>query len=237
VVEIGAGLGTLTARLLATSAEVWAIERDRDLVRVLAEELADQPRLRLVEADAVKFDYRAAAVGVAEPPVIVGNLPYHLTAPLLFALLEHHAATGRWVVMVQREVADRLCAAPGSRRYGRITAALGRVRAIERVCSVSRGCFLPAPRVDSAVVCLEPRPRPLGAPVDGVSYLRLVRAAFGRRRKTLANALRTLAPRDQVLEWCARAGIDPRVRPEQVAPEGFAALVRAREEHGEGVDA
>lgn len=228
VVEIGAGLGTLTAHLLQTGAEVWAIERDRDLCRVLRAELGDQPRLSVHEADAVKFDY-ASAARTSRRPKIVGNLPYHLTGPLLFRLLETHETTGPWVVMIQKEVADRLCAAPGSRTYGGITVALSRVREIHGVMHVPPGAFLPPPRVDSAVIRLDPRPQPRGEVADPGGFLGLVRAAFQRRRKTLSNALGTLAPKDRVLSWCEQAGVDPRLRPERLGPEQFAALQRARE--------
>ncbi len=237
VVEIGAGLGTLTDRLLATGAEVWAIERDRDLCAVLRVELADRPGFVLHEADAVKFDYASAAIGQEVAPAIVGNLPYQLTGPLLFALLKHRAVTGTWVVMVQREVADRLCAAPGSREYGGVTAVLSRVRAISMVCPVSRGCFLPAPRVDSAVLRLEPRAQPLGEVGDEEGLQFLVRAAFQQRRKVLSNSLASLAGRAAALRWCAVAGVDPGVRPERLGPQEFAALQRAREADTEVDDA
>jgi 16S rRNA (adenine1518-N6/adenine1519-N6)-dimethyltransferase len=227
VIEIGAGLGTLTAHLLAAGANVEAIERDRDLCEVLRAEFADEPRLRLHEADAVRFDYSSLAGH--PPPAIVGNLPYQLTGALLFALLEHDAQTGPWVVMVQREVAERLCAEPGSRRYGGVTAALSRVRRISRVCNVGRGCFLPPPRVDSAVVRLDPRPAPLGDVADPHGYLSLVRACFQRRRKTLVNALAGVATREQALRWIAAANLDPNIRPERLDPASFAALQRARE--------
>ncbi|MCA9707269.1 MAG: ribosomal RNA small subunit methyltransferase A [Myxococcales bacterium] len=230
VVEIGAGLGTLTAHLLGTGAEVWAIERDRDLCEVLRAELGEQPRFRLHEADAVRFDYASAASDLGERrPIIVGNLPYHLTGPLMFRLLEAHAVTGPWVVMIQREVADRLRAAPGSRTYGGITAALSRVRDISGVMHVPPGAFLPPPRVDSAVIRLDPRPSPRGEVSDERGYLALVRVAFQRRRKTLLNALSALAPKEQVRAWCAAAEVDPRLRPECLGPEQFAALQRARE--------
>jgi 16S rRNA (adenine1518-N6/adenine1519-N6)-dimethyltransferase len=235
VVEIGAGLGTLTDRLLATGAEVWAIERDRDLCEVLRVELAGREGFVLQEADAVKFDYASAAAGQTAPPAIVGNLPYQLTGPLLFVLLRYHAVTGPWVVMVQREVADRLCSPPGGSAYGGVTAVLSRVRAISMVCPVSRGCFVPAPRVDSAVLRLDPRPQPLGEVGDEVGFQQLVRAVFQQRRKVLSNSLGALAGREAALRWCAVAGVDPGVRPERLGPQEFAALQRARE--AEGVDA
>jgi 16S rRNA (adenine1518-N6/adenine1519-N6)-dimethyltransferase len=230
VVEIGAGLGTLTAHLLATGAEVWAIERDRDLCEVLRKELGAEERLTLFEADAVKFAYERAADEQHPRPAIVGNLPYHLTGALLFALLEHHDVTGPWVVMVQREVADRLCAPPGSRTYGGITVGLSRVRAITRVVAVPPGAFVPAPRVSSAVIRLDPRTKPRGEVGDARGFLELVRTAFQQRRKTLNNALTPLASRAEISRWCARTGIDPQLRPERLGPEDFAALQRARED-------
>lgn len=229
VIEIGAGLGTLTDRLLSTGAEVWAIERDRDLCEVLRAELKDRPNFVLHEADAVKFDYAGAIAGQAEPVAIVGNLPYQLTGPLLFALLERAEGSGTWVVMVQKEVADRLVARPGEEDYGGVTAVLSRVRAIRKVCNAPRGCFLPAPRVDSAVIKLEPRPQPLGEVSDEAGLRQLVRTAFQQRRKVLSNALSPLASRADALRWCEAAGIDPGVRPEVLGPEQFAALQRARE--------
>ncbi len=230
VVEIGAGLGTLTAHLLETEAEVWAIERDRDLCQVLRAELGQHPRFTLHEADAVRFDYASAADG--RTPAIVGNLPYHLTGPLLFRLLEFHAQTGPWVVMIQKEVADRLCAPPGNKTYGGITVALSRLREIQGVTRVPPGAFLPPPRVDSAVIRLLPHAQARGEVADPAGFLSLVRTAFQRRRKTLLNALSALAPREQARAWCDTAGVDPQLRPERLTPEQFAALQRAREGDG-----
>lgn len=234
IVEIGAGLGTLTAHLLAAGARVEAIERDRDLCEVLRAELGEHPSFVLHEADAVRFDYATVArerMQVGEPPpTIVGNLPYQLTGALLFALLEQHEHTGPWIVMVQREVAERLCAEPGSKRYGGVTAALSRVRGIGWVCAVDRRCFLPPPRVDSAVIRLDPLAEPRGVVGDPAGYLTLVRACFQRRRKTLVNALAGVATREQAQRWIAAAGLDPQIRPERLGPEQFAALARAREQ-------
>ncbi len=230
-VEIGAGLGTMTDRLLATGADVWAIERDRDLCHVLRSELGDRPNFTLFEADAVRFDYATATtVHPTIPPAIVGNLPYQLTGPLLFALLKFTAVTGPWVVMVQREVADRLCASPGSREYGGVTVVLSRVREISRVCAVPRGCFVPAPRVDSAVLLLNPLATPRGEVRDAEGLQHLVRTTFQQRRKVLANALSPLGSREAVHRWCASAGVDPNLRPERLGPAEFAAIQRARED-------
>lgn len=234
VVEIGAGLGTLTAHLLQTGAEVEAIERDRDLCQVLRAELGEHPRFTLHEADAVRFDYASAAG--SQRITIVGNLPYHLTGPLLFRLLQAHAVTGSWVVMIQKEVADRLCAKPGSKTYGGITVALSRVRDIVGIAHVPPGAFLPPPRVDSAVIRLDPRETPRGEVADEAGFLSLVRVTFQRRRKTLLNALSALAPKERAQAWCDAAGVDAKLRPERLGPEEFAAIQRAREAEGAGRD-
>jgi len=229
VVEIGAGLGTLTGSLLATGAEIWAIERDRDLCEVLRKEFDEQPGLTLFEADAVRFDYASAGGTGAGKPVVVGNLPYQITGPLLFALLEHHEATGPWVVMVQKEVAVRLCAPPGSKRYGGATVSLSHSRQISLVCDVPRGCFVPAPRVDSAVIRFDALAEPRGAVGDVEEFRKLVRTAFQRRRKVLTNCLGALGTAAEIRHWCELAGVDPRLRPERLSCEEFAGLQRARE--------
>lgn len=229
IVEIGSGLGTLTGRLLEAGAEVWAIERDRDMCEVLRAELKSFDRWTLHETNAVKFDYAAAARD-GTPADVVGNLPYHLTGPLLFALLSYHLDTGRWVVMIQREVARRMCAQPGSKTYGGLTVVLSRVRELWPVVDAPPGAFLPPPKVDSAVVMLEPRAVPRGEVADPVAFQALVRTTFQQRRKTLLNALSPIAGKERARAWCQTAGIDPRLRPERLEPEEFAALQRAREQ-------
>ena len=228
MVEIGCGLGTLTAHLLEAGADVWGIERDRDLCEVLRKEFGEKPNFKLHETDAVKFDYATAA----EPgirPNIAGNLPYHLTGPLLFRMLEAQAVSGSWVILIQKEVAQRLCASPGTKAYGGITVGLSRVRDISMVMHVPPGAFAPPPKVDSAVVLLAPRAEPRGEVPDEARFLALVRTAFQMRRKTLSNALRPLGSREEVEGWCAAAGVDPKLRPERITVEGFAAIARARD--------
>ena len=137
--------------------------------------------------------------------------------------------TDTWVVMVQQEVADRLCASPGNKQYGAPTVSLGRTRRMERVCHVGPGSFLPPPRVQSTVVALHPLPSPRGEVGDPAGFRALVRAAFGQRRKTLLNSLSVLADKSQVRDWCDAAGVSSSERPERLEPEAFAALQRARE--------
>ncbi len=223
VVEIGAGLGALTAPLCDRGLEVHAIERDRDLVRVLRRELGDRPNLSIHEADAVRFAYDLPD-HPGPPPCVAGNLPYHLTGPLLFRLLEHHEATGPWIVMVQREVGDRLLAAPGGRTFGASTVSIGRVRRVERLFAVPRGAFLPPPRVDSVVVRLTPRPTPLAAVSDPAAFPRFVQRVFQGRRKRVANALAFAGDRAAVRAACAAAGVDPTLRCEALSVEAFARL-------------
>jgi 16S rRNA (adenine1518-N6/adenine1519-N6)-dimethyltransferase len=233
VVELGAGLGHLTARLVAQGARVVAVERDREMAEVLRGELGAQ--IALEEADAARIDYAALAAKYATPTAsptsklsVVGNLPYHLTSPILFSLLDQVDAIERAVFLVQREVAERLAAAPGTKDWGILSVLLQREAdvSIERI--VPPGAFLPPPKVESAVVCALFRP-PADPIVDPERLRRLVKAGFGQRRKTLANALRSarLASPEALAEALARAGIDPVRRGETLTVAEWAALDRA----------
>jgi 16S rRNA (adenine1518-N6/adenine1519-N6)-dimethyltransferase len=223
VVEIGAGLGTLTRALVDAGAEVVAIERDRDLVVALRQDLGAV--VQIAEANAATFDYRAAAAGA--PTVVAGNLPYQLTAPLLAEIVDAIDVLEGAVVMVQKEVADRLVARVGTKTYGALSV-LAQARAEPRlVMSVPPSAFHPPPHVQSALVRLEPaRPPRIGdVPWDDVR--RVVRTAFSRRRKQLKNALAGLGGGPIVEAALRAAGIDPTRRPETLGAEEFAALARA----------
>jgi 16S rRNA (adenine1518-N6/adenine1519-N6)-dimethyltransferase len=231
VVELGAGLGHLTARIVARGAHVIAVERDRDMAAVLRGELGDAVELQ--EADAARFDYGAlvARHREANPSMkltVVGNLPYHLTSPILFSLLDQVDHVSRAVFLLQREVAERLSAAPGTRDFGILSVLLQREAevSIERI--VPPGAFLPPPKVESAVLCAIFRP-PSDAIVDPARFRRLVKAGFAQRRKTLGNALRAarLVPEDALVAALARAGIDPGRRGETLEVSEWAALDRA----------
>jgi 16S rRNA (adenine1518-N6/adenine1519-N6)-dimethyltransferase len=225
VVELGAGLGHLTAQLLARGAVVTAVERDRDMAAVLRGELGE--RVRLLEADAVKIDYRALH-DAGGKIAVVGNLPYHLTSPILFALLDQPEAVSRAVFLVQREVAERLSAEPGVKDWGLLSVLLQHRATVTLERRVPRGAFLPPPEVESAVVRIAFGP-PRAAVTDPARFRRLVKAGFAQRRKVLANALASarLAQPEQLAAALARAGVDGRRRGETLTVEEWAALERA----------
>jgi 16S rRNA (adenine1518-N6/adenine1519-N6)-dimethyltransferase len=226
VVELGAGLGHLTARLLARGVRVVAVERDRDMARVLRGELGEAVDLR--EADAARLDYGALA-GPGRVAV-VGNLPYHLTSPILFSLLDQIDRIERAVFLVQREVAERLAAHPGEKDWGILSVFLQREAdvSIERI--VPPGAFLPPPRVHSAVICALVRPpAPEAAVLDPARFRKLVKAGFAQRRKTLKNALEAgrVAEPERLQAAFQAAGIDPVRRGETLTVAEWAALERA----------
>jgi 16S rRNA (adenine1518-N6/adenine1519-N6)-dimethyltransferase len=226
VLEIGTGLGILTRALAARGARVTTIEVDPGLLRALRAEALLPDGVRLVEGDALAQDL-AALLEVEPPPRrVVANLPYSVAAPLLRRLLDLAGRLEDWSVMLQRDVAARLLAAPGTRDYGSLTVLHRLVVDTRRCDELAPGCFHPAPKVRSTFLRMLPlRPAPLGAD-ELVRVERLVRAAFGTRRKTLANALRA-AGLEGASELLAAAGIDPRARAEALAPEIFASLARA----------
>lgn len=227
VVEIGAGLGTLTSALLAHGAHVVAIERDRELLPVLRGELeADLARgaLELVEADAAQVDL-PTLLGDAGDRVLAGNLPYQITGRLLEMAIPVADRISRAVFMVQREVADRLIAPAGGDAYGQLTVFVQAAFAVERALIVRAGCFHPAPRVDSAVVVLRPLATPRAHETD--TFRAVVHAAFGARRKTLRNALSALLRDERARAAVDATGIDLGRRGETLSVEEFAALARA----------
>ncbi len=234
VVEIGAGLGALTALLAERAARVVAIERDRDLVPALRAELADfvdSGRLEIVEADAKQVDYAALLSGSPRPHVVAGNLPYHLTGPLLALTTGFASAVDRVVYMVQLEVAARLAAAPATPDYGALTVFVQAAFDVERSMVVRRGAFYPQPNVDSAVVVLTPHSPPLARETD--EFRAVVHGAFTKRRKTLRNAWRGLLGRSEAEIRAAAdaAGIDLDARGETLDVRAFARMATRVAEH------
>jgi 16S rRNA (adenine1518-N6/adenine1519-N6)-dimethyltransferase len=219
VVELGPGLGALTHALLERGCRVLAVELDRDMVHVLRQELGQHPSLELREGDAAELDLRAHSAACGTKLVVTGNLPYQATGAILRRVVEQREALLGAVLMVQREVRDRLVAEPGTKDYGALSVFTQAGFEVDTICRLKPGSFHPAPKVDSAVVRLTPLSTPRA--VESASFQSIVRAAFQMRRKTLRNALRTLgdaARRDQA---AAQAEIDLGRRGETLAVEEF----------------
>ena len=222
VVEIGAGLGALTRALLDTGADVTAIEIDRGLVAVLRAEVAPLG-VRVVEGDARSLDWPAVLAGVNQW-VLVANLPYNVATPLIADLLDHVAAITRMLVMVQREVGERLAAGPGSSAYGAVSVKVAYWATAEIVGRVPPTVFLPRPKVESALVSIVRRPRPaVDNAIDRERLFALVRAGFGQRRKMLRRSLAGLVP-PAAFE---AAGIPPEARAEELSVEEWGRLATA----------
>lgn len=226
VVELGPGLGHLTRFLAATGARVTAVERDQDMVMVLEKEAI--PGVRVVAGNAATVDFAQVA---GEPEVAVaGNLPYHLSSSILFRVLEQRARVSRAVFTLQKEVVERLSAEPGNRDYGLLTVLLGLHFDAENILTLESWRFHPPPKVDSAVLRLTRRKAPRAPILDEARFIRVVKASFAHRRKTLLNSIKsdpTLGTPEALVAAMEAAGVDPQRRAETLAAEEFAAIERA----------
>lgn len=223
IVEIGPGQGALTFPLLQRHGALTAIEFDRDLHAPLQAAARAHGTLRLVEGDVLGVDFSALAAELAPADGrirLVGNLPYNLSSPILFHALDHAGAIRDMHFMLQKEVVERMAAGPGSKVYGRLSVMLQAYCAVTPLFTVPPGAFRPAPKVDSAVVRLVPKPADRIEVADRTMFAHVVRAAFGQRRKTLRNALQGVAD-TEVIE---AAGLRADARAEQVEVTGFIRL-------------
>lgn len=229
VLEIGAGIGTLTTALASAASRVTAVEFDSALLPALREAVAAFANVTVVAADAMALDLAPIAAALPTPRRSVSNLPYNIASPLIMRLLEPRLGLDRLVVTVQREVAERLSAAPGGRDYGALSVAVQYRAAVSLVMRIPPSAFYPPPEVDSAIVRMEVRARPPVAVADERLFFRVVRAAFAQRRKTLRNTLAaSLAIPPQAAEAAAAAaGIDHRRRGETLDLDEFARLAGA----------
>jgi 16S rRNA (adenine1518-N6/adenine1519-N6)-dimethyltransferase len=216
IVEIGPGRGAITRGLAASGAEVHAIEFDRDLVPALREDYARVGNVFIHEADALRFDYASLGPSLR----VVGNLPYNISTPLMFRMIEYEQYIRDLHFMLQKEVVERLTASPGSKTYGRLTIMVGCRMHAERLFDVPASAFRPRPKVTSAVVRLQPRHADPLAIDDEILMSRLVAQAFSQRRKTLRNALKGTADAEDL----SGVGIDPAARAEEVPVSAWAAL-------------
>jgi 16S rRNA (adenine1518-N6/adenine1519-N6)-dimethyltransferase len=226
VIEIGPGRGSLTALLVPVSKRLILIEYDRALAGRLRDKYAGVPSVEIVEADVLAVDLGAVAGG---PFQLVGNVPYYITTPILFHALERPRPE-RAVYLVQREVAERMVAAPGSSEYGALSVNVQALAHAKMMFRVAPGSFTPPPKVDSAVVRIEPRNDPAISVDEEATFRRFVLDAFGMRRKQLRRVIRSLwqLSAEQADAILSTAGIDPTARPETLSPEQFATLIRAR---------
>ncbi len=225
VLEIGPGRGALTDRLVPHCRRLVVIEYDRALAALLRERYAGIPSVEVVEADVLTTDLGVLAGG---PYVLVGNVPYYITTPILFHALRAPRPL-RAVYLVQREVAVRLTAEPGSRDYGALSVNVQAVARAEFVAAVPAGAFRPPPKVESAIVRISPLDAPAVAPQDEDRFRTLVLQIFGMRRKQMRRIVRSVAalgvPESEAV--LAAAEIDPEVRPETLPPAAFARLLAA----------
>jgi 16S rRNA (adenine1518-N6/adenine1519-N6)-dimethyltransferase len=226
VVEIGPGRGALTDLLAERAGRVVAIELDRDLVPYLRERYAAAGNVEVIERDVL--DLRLADAAGSSDFLLAGNVPYYITTPILFHALDAPRPR-RAVFLVQREVAERVVAPPGSKTYGALSVNVQAVAHAELVARVPPGAFKPPPSVDSAVLRVTPRDDPVVPPATEERYRRFVQEAFGLRRKQLRRVVRTIVSADanRAEMIVARAGLDPEARPESLSPEDFARLLES----------
>ena len=234
VIEIGAGIGVLTAELAKRAKKVVCIELDSKLMPILDETLADFDNIEIINADVLKTDLAALIEEKfgGMPVYVCANLPYYITSPVIMTLLESRLPLKAVTVMVQREAAQRLCAPVGSRLSGAVTVAVDYYAEARKLFDVSAGSFMPAPKVDSSVIRLDIREKPGIEVSDEKLFFSMVHAAFSQRRKTASNSISsgTGIPKAVIAEAIERCGFPPSVRAESMTAEQLAALCEALNE-------
>ena len=219
ILEIGAGLGALTEALVQTGAFLYAVERDPRFVQILNDRFQDHPKLQIIRSDILQMDLSPYAA-TPKSLLVVGNIPYSMTSPILEFLLAQRQWVKRAVLTVQKEVADRIVASPGTKAYSSITLLVAVAFKPRIAFTIHPGAFYPQPKVTSAILRLDPLPEPVVPPEEEEAVLKLVRRIFTYRRKTLLNALSTGGidlSRESILERLKAAQIDPTRRPETLA--------------------
>lgn len=227
VLEIGAGVGALTTALSEAAGRVISVETDRTLALLLAEVLAERENVKVVFGDILKYDPAVLLPQAESAPKVVANLPYYITTPIIFHLLESAVRWELLVFLVQKEVADRMASPPGNKVYGALSVMIQSYCRVELVGVVPPTVFIPRPKVNSAIVKLTPKPRTF-SPETARCFSLLVRTVFSSRRKNLYNSLRSifsqLGGETKVMEALRTLGIDPRQRGETLSPAEFYAL-------------
>ena len=227
ILEIGPGIGTMTQYLAEAAREVAAVEIDSSLIPILKDTLKEWDNVTVINNNILKTDIKKIAdeKNGGKPVKVVANLPYYITTPIIFALLEKRLPMERLVAMVQKEVAERMAAKPGSRDYGALSVAIQYYTEPEIAFIVPPTSFIPAPAVDSAVIVCKRRSEPPVKVCDEALFFRVVKAAFSLRRKMLSNSLKNMGINsEQCAQWLQRAGVDGKRRAETLSLENFAAL-------------
>lgn len=232
VIEIGPGRGALTEQLLQRAGRVIAIELDRELAPMLAERWKHEPRFQMVEGDVLEQDLAALAGG---PYLLAGNVPYNITTPILFHAMRRPRPT-RAIYLVQKEVADRVVAPPGSHDYGALSVNVQALAEATLLFNVGAKSFTPPPKVESAVIRIVPRAEAMLRLDEEEPFRLLVQASFGLRRKQMRRVLRTVRTwnAERADEVLATAGIDPEARPETLSPLDFLRILRSEALGAEG---
>ena len=226
VLEIGPGIGTMTQYLAEAAGEVFAVEIDKNLLPILAETLAEYDNVTVVNEDILKVDIAALTGG--RPVKVVANLPYYITTPIIMGLFENHVPVDSITVMVQKEVADRMQTGPGSKDYGALSLAVQYYAEPYIVANVPPNCFMPRPKVGSAVIRLTRHQNPPVTTLDEKLMFRLIRASFNQRRKTMTNSVCGCAElgitKEKLIEALEECNLSPTVRGEALTLEQFAKL-------------
>lgn len=228
IIEVGPGIGTLTREMASRAQNLMAVEIDKNLIPILEDTLEDYDNVKIVNEDIIKADIRGLIdENLGGGPVkLVANLPYYITTPIIMRFLEENINVTDIVVMVQKEVAERMNAQPGGKDFGALSVAVQYYCDTEIVAKVPRHLFVPQPNVDSIVIALRVRPERKYKVDDEDLYFKVVKAAFGQRRKTLLNSISSMGnlAKDQVKEAMEEAGIDPKRRGETLSLDEFAIL-------------
>lgn len=228
IIEVGPGIGTLTREMASRAQNLMAVEIDKNLIPILEDTLGDYDNVKIVNEDIIKADIKwLIDENLSGGPVkLVANLPYYITTPIIMRFLEENINVTDIVVMVQKEVAERMNAQPGGKDFGALSVAVQYYCDTEIVAKVPRHLFVPQPNVDSIVIALRVRPERKYKVDDEGLYFKVVKAAFGQRRKTLLNSISSMGnlAKDQVKEALEEAGIDPKRRGETLSLDEFAIL-------------
>ena len=236
VIEIGPGIGVLTQAAAEKAGKVVSVEIDKDLIEVMRFTLADLNNVKVVNGNILKTDLNELIKeeqGDLSHVKVIGNLPYYITTAIIMKLLSEHVQCESITVMMQKEVGERIMAAPGSREYGAISASVQYYSTVNHILDVNKTSFMPQPKVDSCVLRMDMRETPAAAPNNEEHFFGIIRAAFGQRRKTLLNSLKaTGAPRDVLGDALEEAGIDPGRRAETLTLDEFARLSDTLESKG-----